>query len=130
MQRILESKNIFRSYAHATKKYIESSKKMTAKSCKVLMQEIRVPSEEAIFKMKMLTTIISFFTQFFPPSKKSIMGMISKLDHKDITNKKNCGSPRLLSQENLIITLMESPKELLEIIHSLPNKLYNRNLLS
>ena len=78
MQRILEAKNIFKSYTLATKRYIEASKKIDIKECKVIENEIRCPTEEAIFKLKIITSIVVFFTQFFQPNKKTIMGMVAK----------------------------------------------------
>lgn len=125
MQRILETKNIFKTYALTTKKYIEASKKITVKECKLLEKEIRSPTEQAIFMMKISTAVVRFFAQFSQPTKRTLMGMIAKALYR----KEKDLDPPCLSLDTLIISLLESPKELVDVIHSLPNKLYNKNIL-
>ena len=104
MQRILEEKNIVKSYNLITKRYIESAKKLTIKELKDLRNQIRVPSEEAIFLMKITTIIIIFFSQFVQPSKKNPISTIIHSKYK--SNEEN--SVQAISENNLLLILERS----------------------
>jgi len=40
--------------------------------------EIKQIEDEGILKLKIISAVIAFFSQFFRPTKKNIMGMIAR----------------------------------------------------
>lgn len=64
MKKIIDEKDLTREYTKETDKYFEALKKMTKNYFEILIKECRETSEEAIFKIKLVTLILYFFDQF------------------------------------------------------------------
>lgn len=72
-------KNMFKAYNIVVNKYAQAANKINNRYLKKLEQQIKQISEQAIYKMKIVSAIIVFITQFFKPSRKNVIGMITKL---------------------------------------------------
>lgn len=116
MVRLIAEKGLEREHERQTGRYLEAAERMNRGYFTALIKECREASEEAIFKLKLITLLLHFFEQF------SSEALLSCPD--------SAKDPLNATSEEEIIEILLHPAKLKHLIDSLPAIVLHSNILS